>query len=87
MMRLQFENLLLNNRALIWAKLGLSAHDIVNDGAYFQRKTQKQAGCQIDYLIQTRYNSLLVCEIKFSRNTIKKDIIEDEDHIMLQPCQ
>ena len=57
--------------------MGLSANDIVNDGAYFQKKTKNHAGCQIDYLIQTRYHNLLVCEVKFSRNTIKKDIIEE----------
>ena len=77
MMGLQFENLVLNNRSMIWEQLGLSANDIVNDGAYFQTKTKAHAGCQIDYLIQTRYHNLFVCEVKFSRNEIKKDIIEE----------
>ncbi len=76
-MGLQFENLVLSNRQLIWAQLGLSAHDIINDGAYFQKQTKHQSGCQIDYLIQTRYHSLFVCEVKFSRNEIKMNVIDD----------
>lgn len=76
-MGLQFENLVLNNRALIWKQLNLTASDIVNDGVYFQKQTRQQQGCQIDYLIQTRYNNLFVCEIKFSRHEIKSTVIED----------
>jgi hypothetical protein len=76
-MGLQVENLVLNNRPLIWQALGLSAQDIVNDGAFFQTKTQKQKGCQVDYLIQTRFNTLFICEIKFSRNEIKSSVIEE----------
>ena len=76
-MGLQFENLILSNRQLIWKQLNLSAHDIVNDGAYFQKSTKQQPGCQIDYLIQTRYNNLFVCEIKFSRNEIKINVIDE----------
>lgn len=74
---LQFENLVLNNRSLIWQALGLSSQDIINDGAYFQRKTNQSLGTQIDYLIQTRYNNLFVCEIKFSRNEIKSYVIDE----------
>lgn len=76
-MGLQFENLVLRNRAWIWEQLKLSAQDIVHDGAYFQKSTQQAPGCQIDYLIQTRYNNLFVCEVKFSRNEIKVNIIHD----------
>jgi hypothetical protein len=42
-----------------------------------QRKTGRSKGCQIDYLIQTRYNNLFVCEIKFSKNRIDVDIIDE----------
>ena len=52
-MGLQFENLVLNNRA-IDKILGLNANDIVYANPFFQNKTVKQRGCQIDYLIQTR---------------------------------
>jgi AAA+ ATPase superfamily predicted ATPase len=74
---LQFENLVLNNREFIWKKLNLNSEDIVSDNPFFQRKTAKIAGCQIDYLIQTRFNTLFACEIKFSKQEIKLDIISE----------
>ncbi len=75
LMGLQFENLVLANRKKIWEKLRIHPEDIVADNPYFQRKTAKKKGCQIDYLIQTRYNTLFACEIKFSKNPLKTDII------------
>ena len=74
MMGFQIENLVLQNRSLIQASLGINPHDIVNDNPYYQRKTIKQAGCQIDYLIQTRFKNLYVCEVKFSQH---KRYLED----------
>jgi hypothetical protein len=74
---LQFENLVLNNRELLHQALCINPADIVANGSYFQRKTNRQKGCQIDYLIQTKYNTLFACEIKFTLNTIGKDIIEE----------
>lgn len=76
-MGLQFENLVLNNRAFIHKCLKLSAADIVLENPYFQHSKSRQPGCQIDYMIQTRTNIIYVCEIKFSRNEIKKDIIKE----------
>jgi len=76
-MGLQFENLVLNNRAFIWKKLHLNPEDIISDNPFFQRKTLKTAGCQIDYLIQTRFNTLFACEIKFSKHEIKTDIVSE----------
>jgi AAA+ ATPase superfamily predicted ATPase len=73
----QFENLVLNNRAKIWEILKLSPDEIVWDNPYFQKKTTKQEGCQIDYLIQTKFNTLYVCEIKFSTQEIKTNIIKE----------
>lgn len=73
---LQFENLVLNNRKLIFQSLGIKTEEVIFDNPYFQHKTRKQNGCQIDYLIQTRYNNLFVCEIKFSQNPIQASIIE-----------
>jgi hypothetical protein len=75
-MGLQFENLVLNNRKLVQQQLGIRSEDIISDNPFFQRKTSKQQGCQIDYLIQTKYNTLFVCEIKFSRNAIRRSIIK-----------
>ena len=74
-MGLQFENLILNNRALIHSLIGIHPHEIMAANPYFQKKTTKHAGCQIDYMIQTRYNNLFVCEIKFSRKVLDRSVI------------
>lgn len=74
---LQFENLVLNNRKEIHKELGLRAEDIVSENPFFQRATKNQPGCQIDYMIQTRFNTLYVCEIKFSKNSIGTDVIKE----------
>jgi AAA+ ATPase superfamily predicted ATPase len=76
-MGLQFENLVLNNRVLIQQALNLVPEDIVTDNPYFQRRKSRQAGCQVDYLIQTRTKVLYVCEIKFSRDVLKKEVIRE----------
>lgn len=75
MMGFQFENLVLRNRNIIFKKLNLRSDDIIADNPYFQRATKRQQGCQLDYLIQTRLNTLFVCEIKFSKNTIGSSVI------------
>ena len=74
-MGLQFENLVLNNRREIWKILGIRAEDILFENPFFQTKTSKQMGCQIDYLIQTRFNTIYLCEIKFSRHPISIKVI------------
>ena len=79
-MGLQFENMVLNNRELIFKILGLNVEDIISENPYFQHGTTKQKGCQIDYMIQTKHNSLYICEIKFSKNIISKNIITEMQH-------
>lgn len=74
-MGLQFENIVLNNRNFILEKLGIRIEEIVCDNPYFQRATLRHKGCQIDYLIQTKYKTLFVCEIKFQRNEIDTSVI------------
>jgi hypothetical protein len=76
-MGLQFENLVLKNRKKIWEKLGIRPEDIIADNPYFQKSSSSKKRCQIDYLIQTRYNNLFACEIKFSVNPLKADVIKD----------
>lgn len=76
-MGLQFENLVLNNRQFIHRCLRISADDIIVENPFFQHSKTRQAGCQIDYMIQTRTNVLYICEVKFSRNELKKDIINE----------
>ncbi len=77
MMGFQFENLVLTNRKWIIEKLNLRPEDVVSDNPYFQRKTKRHPGCQIDYLVQTRFNTLFICEVKFSRNAISSQIIKE----------
>ena len=76
-MGLQFENLVLNNRKKILALLGIKAEEVVEDGPFFQQTTTRQTGCQIDYLIQTRFDTLYVCEIKFYRQPVTTSVIKD----------
>ena len=37
-------------------------------------------GCQVDYLIQTKSGVLYICEVKFTRNAIGYDIIDEMQH-------
>ncbi len=76
-MGLQFENLVIHNRKLVWELLGVTPEEVVMDGPYFQRPTKRQAGCQIDYLVQTRFHNLYVCEIKFSKEWVGKQIVDE----------
>jgi len=76
-MGLQIENLVLTNRHLIKKSLQIDLNDVVCDNPFFQRTTNRQAGCQIDYLIQTKFNTLYICEIKYSKNEIGTSVIEE----------
>lgn len=76
-MGLQFENLVLNNRKLLIDTLGIHESEIVFDNAYFQKATKTSAGCQIDYMIQTKLNTLFVFEIKFSRREVSASVIQE----------
>jgi AAA+ ATPase superfamily predicted ATPase len=76
-MGLQFENLVLNNRLAIQNILSIPQADIKVDNPYFQRGTKDHAGVQIDYMIQTRFNTLYVCEIKFCKEQIGMEIIKE----------
>lgn len=74
---LQFENLVLSNRKLIQNFLGINQLEIINDNPFFQKKTLTQKGCQIDYMIQTKFGTCYLIEIKFSNYEIKKNIIDE----------
>ena len=76
-MGLQFENLILNNRALIFEILGIPSETVIQDNTFFQKKTNRIPGCQIDYLIQTTFHTLYICEIKFSAQAITPIIISE----------
>jgi hypothetical protein len=75
----QFENVILKNRPSVWKKLGISAEDIIFDNPYWQTATQKTRGCQIDYMIQCRNNTVYACEIKFSKNPLQRAVISEVD--------
>ena len=74
---IQFENLVLANRHLIHQALGMSPDEIISENPFFQRKSARSKGCQVDYLIQTRSRTLYVCEIKFSMGSIDTSVVEE----------
>jgi hypothetical protein len=74
---LQFENLILANRSLVYAQLGINPADVAWSGPYQQRKTLKNKGaCQIDLMIITRSKTVYLCELK-CRNYIDTGVIEE----------
>lgn len=76
-MGLQFENLVLGNRKTVQKILGIDSSEIVNDNPFFQRKASDRQGCQIDYMIQTKFGTCYLCEIKFSAQEITKSVIDE----------
>jgi len=76
-MGFQFQSLLLNNRQLIQKELRISPDEIIIDNPYYQKPTKRIPGCQVDYLIQTRTNTLFVCESKFSQRALTKTVIQE----------
>jgi uncharacterized protein len=76
-MGLQFENLVINNLKSLCKILRIEMLEIANAGPFFQRATQRQKGCQIDLMIQTKYNTIYICEIKFSTSEVKPSVIEE----------
>jgi uncharacterized protein len=74
---LQIENLVLNNRQLIKETLGIQQQEVICENPYAQRATKSKKGCQIDYLIQTTFNTLYLCEIKYSRDPVQASVIDE----------
>ena len=74
---LQFENLVLSNRKILQNILGIDPSEIVNDNPFFQRKSYMRQGCQIDYMIQTKFGTCYLCEIKFNSEKITKKVIDE----------
>ena len=77
MMGFQFENLVIKNRKYIRKALNIKPEEVVSDNPFFQRKTARQLGCQIDYLVQTKFGGLFVCEIKFSKYPVMPTVIAE----------
>ncbi len=76
-MGLQFENLVLSNRKTLQQVLGIDPSEIVNDNPFFQRKAKNRQGCQVDYMIQTKFGTCYLCEIKFNSQEITRSVIDD----------
>lgn len=76
-MGLQFENLVLNNREKIFELLNIRVEDVIADNPFLQTPTINRQGCQIDYLIQTKFKNLYVCEVKFSLNPVSITVTEE----------
>lgn len=74
---IQFENLVVKNRKQLHRLLNIPSHEIVMSNPYLQTKTKMKPGCQIDYLVQTKYNTLYLCEIKFSKGLVDTDVVEE----------
>jgi uncharacterized protein len=76
-MGIQFENLVLNNFHRLYKLIGLDPSEVIYDNPYFQRATKTHQGCQVDYLIQTKFNTLYVCEIKFSKEPVGLSVVKE----------
>jgi AAA+ ATPase superfamily predicted ATPase len=76
-MGFQIENLVIHNRDSLLKLIHVYPSDVVFDGPFFQRKTERIKGCQIDYLIQVKQGVLYLCEIKFSRSKLDTRIITE----------
>lgn len=75
LMGLQFENLVLNNLRKVLELLKISPESLLSASPYFQNRTQRQKGCQIDLLIQTKYTFYPI-EIKM-KNEIGVEVIDE----------
>jgi hypothetical protein len=76
-MGLQFENLVINNISTLCEILGISMQDVERSGPFFQKSNTKNKGCQIDLLIQTKFGTLYLCEIKFYQSGVGKHVVEE----------
>lgn len=74
---LQVEVLLLQNRGYLLHKIGISPIDVVRSGPYRQVKNATQQGCQIDFLVQSKTNTLYICEFKFKRREVDSSILDE----------
>ena len=75
-MGLQFEQLVINNFKILHAALNIKPTEVLSSTPFFQTATKLRRSCQIDYLIHTRFDTLYLCEIKFSRKPVGCKVIE-----------
>ena len=76
---MQFENLVIHNIPAIIKYIGIDLNSIISASPYFQNPTKTNKGaCRIDLLIQTKFNTLYLCEIKFQKK-INRNVINEID--------
>jgi uncharacterized protein len=73
----QLENLVVNSRSMLHAAVQLDANSVVNENPYFLTVTADQPGCQIDFMIQTKFSCLYIYEIRFSTRPIGAEVIRE----------
>jgi hypothetical protein len=74
---LQFENLVIHNMPAVIKYIGIDFNSIISASPYFQNPTKtNKAACQVDLLIQTKFNTLYLCEIKFQKK-INRNVINE----------
>ncbi len=76
-MGFQLESLLLCNREFLLSALGIDPEIVLCDNPFIQNASTRKKGCQIDYLIQTKLNSLIFCEFKFRKNELNSSVIKE----------
>ena len=65
------------NASKIYELLAIDPQEIIYANPYFQRATKHYAGCQIDFLIQNKFNTLYVCEVKFFTKEVGATVIKE----------
>lgn len=76
-MGLQFENLVVNNWPLVAKVLSVDLDDVLLAAPFLQTPTTRRKGCQIDLLMQLRFNSLILCEVKYKQGQIGLEVIDE----------
>ena len=55
----------------------MPANSVLAASPFFQTKTASKPGCQIDLLIETKFQTLYLGEIKFHKEPIDPSVIEE----------
>ncbi|MBS0629728.1 MAG: AAA family ATPase [Verrucomicrobia bacterium] len=76
-MGLQFENLVVSSRQELYRLLDIQEEEIVCANPYWHTASARRKACQIDFLIQTKFNVLYVCEVKFYKKPISTDVVSE----------
>jgi uncharacterized protein len=79
---LQFENLVVNNGIALQHILSIPLEEVIFAAPYLQTPRTRRKGCQVDYLIQTRFNCLYLCEVKFRQEKVGVEVIKEVENKM-----